>query len=321
MELKISQQNGLMAFDPGSADFFLERNPMEFHSDFHRICQQIFPEVRPELPQPGDLATALTTRGHGVQKSLLSSQSARALSAAFDLLVDASSASVNAKIDADRHLQEQIVAMISEALRDGFGDELEAYLGCFFRIDHCELMRSRLAPNSGVSFLWHRDFDPMAKLHVLIYLTDCDIDSPATLFTNFHDTRRCAQAGYAFPAQSTRIADLATLFPSGDTPIFPVRPALSAGDATVFAPSRILHRGDVPGGGVRDLIVLNIVPSLNPWDRELAAFPVARLFLGRSTLWYDPYSRDKPPLAGHNEVSAPFWAELAYPFPLRQADS
>jgi len=46
----------------------------------------------------------------------------------------------------------------------------------------------------------------------------------------------------------------------------------------------------------------------------------ARLFAGRSTLWYDPYSRDKPSLAGHNEISAPVWAELAYPFPLRQMD-
>ena len=89
----------------------------------------------------------------------------------------------------------------------------------------------------------------------------------------------------------------------------------------MFAPSRILHRGDVPGHGVRDLIVLNIVPSLNPWDRELAAFPVARLFANRSTLWYDPFSRDKLSIAGHDEVSAPIWAELAYPFPLRQVES
>ena len=263
---------------------------------------------------------ALKSRGHGVEKSFLPNESARALSAVFDGLVDDSSGSVNAKIDADSYLQEQILAMIAETLHGGVGDQLEAYLECFFRIDHLELMRSRLAPNSGASFLWHRDFDPMAKLHVLIYLTDCDANSPATLFTNFEETRRCAQAGYAFTARSKRIPDLGTLFPSDAPLISPVRPALGAGDATVFAPSRILHRGDVPGAGVRDLLVLNIVPSLNPWNRELAAFPVARLFVGRSTLWYDPYSRDKPALAGHNELSAPVWAELAYPFPLRQVD-
>ena len=317
MELKISQQNGLIAFDPGSTDLLLEQNPLEFHSEFHRICQQIYPQVRPELPQPGDLATALTSRGHGIEQSFLSSDAVRALSAAFDELVNESSESVNAKIDADAYVQEQIVAMISETLWGGVGDQLEAHLECFFRIDHFELMRSRLAPNVGASFLWHRDFDPMAKLHVLIYLTDCNADSPATLFTNFEETRRCAQAGYAFPARSKRIADLASLFPSDDTSISPVRPALSAGDTTVFAPSRILHRGDLPGAGVRDLLVLNILPSLNPWDRELDAFPLARLFAGRSTLWYDPYSRDKPSLVGDNEIVAPVWVELAYPFPLR----
>ncbi len=321
MEMRLSQQDGLIAFDPGSTDFLLEQNPMEFHSEFHRICQRLFPEVRLELPQPGSLATALTSNGHGVERSFLSRETARAVSAAFDCLVNESSASVNAKINADIGLQEQIVSVISEALLSGIGDELEAYLGCFFRIDHCDLMRSRLAPDSGASFLWHRDFDPMAKLHVLIYLTDCEAESPATLFTNFQDTRRCAQVGYSFPARSKRIADLAMLFPSGDTPISLVRPTLSAGDATVFAPSRILHRGDVRGHGVRDLIVLNIVPSLNPWDRELAAFPVARLFANRSTLWYDPFSRDKLSIAGHDEVSAPIWAELAYQFPLRQVES
>lgn len=90
--------------------------------------------------------------------------------------------------------------------------------------------------------------------------------------------------GVCFSGPLEAIADLATLFPSDDTSISPVRPALSAGDATVFTPSRILHRGDLPGAGVRDLLVLNILPSLNPWDRELAAFPFARLFAGRSTL-------------------------------------
>ena len=294
---------------------------MEFHSEFHRICQKIYPQVRSQLPQPGDLAIALTSRGPGVERSFLSNDLACALSTVFDDLADDSSESVNAKIDVDSNLQKQIVAMISETLHGGVGDQLEAYLECFFRIDHFELMRSRLAPNSGASFLWHRDFDPMAKLHVLIYLTDCDADSPATLFTNFEETRQCAQAGYAFTARSKRIPDLGALFPSDNSPISPVRPALSAGDATVFAPSRILHRGDVPGAGVRDLLVLNIVPSLNPWDRELAVFPVARMFVSRSTLWYDPFSRYKPAVAGHNEVSAPVWAELAYPFPLRQVDT
>ena len=320
MELKILQQNGLVAFDPGSTDFLLQQNPIDFHSEFHRICQQIYPQVRPELPQSGDLATALTSCGHGVEKSFLPKESANALSAAFDDRVDKSAGSVNVKIDADADLRRQIVTMISEALQGRVGDQLEAYLECFFRIDHCELMRSRLAPNAGPSFLWHRDFDPMAKLHILIYLTDCNAESPATLFTSFEETRRCAQVGYAFPARSKRIADLASLFPSDVNPISPARPALSAGDATVFAPSRILHRGDIPGSGVRDLLVLNILPSLNPWDRELAAFPVSRLFAGRSTLWYDPYSRDKPSLAGHNEISAPVWAEMAYPFPLHQVD-
>lgn len=129
MELKISQQNGLIAFDPGSSDLLLEQNPLEFHSEFHRICQQIYPQVRPELPQPGDLATALTSRGHGVEQSFLSSELVRALSAAFDDLVNESSESVNAKIDADAYLQEQIVAMISEALRGGVGDQLEGLPG------------------------------------------------------------------------------------------------------------------------------------------------------------------------------------------------
>ena len=112
MEMRLSQQDGLIAFDPGSTDFLLEQNPMEFHSEFHRICQRLFPEVRLELPQPGSLATALTSNGHGVARSFLSRETARAVSAAFDCLVSESTASVNAKINADIGLQEQIVSVI-----------------------------------------------------------------------------------------------------------------------------------------------------------------------------------------------------------------
>ncbi len=289
---------------------------MEFHAEFHRICRQIYEQLTPH-PRPAEnLADDLAGRGFAVARQIFPTDTAALLSSEYSRVIEEQNETANTKIDPDAALKARVFALIRDALEGGIANQLEAYFGSFFRIDHCEMMRSRAAPTTGLSYLWHRDFDPMSKIHVLIYLTDCGAESPATLLTTFDDTRRCAQNGYSFPPRSRRIADLNELSPGDPDPIVPVRPRLAAGDATVFAPSRILHRGDIPREQVRDLLILNILPSLNPWDREMDAFAPDRLFEGRSTLWYDPFSRNKPSIPGHNEVSAPLWAQMAYPFPL-----
>ncbi|MDD9876298.1 MAG: hypothetical protein OXR84_02520, partial [Magnetovibrio sp.] len=197
---------------------------------------------------------------------------------------------------------------------------IEAYLGCFFRIDHIEMMRSRPAEISGKSYEWHRDFDPMAKIHILIYLTVSGPLIRTTFFANVADTRRCVEQGYAFPPRSRRVADINSLFPDDADPIVPTRPTLAAGDATIFTPSRILHRGIIHDTEYRDLLVLNILPSMNPWENEIAHLGTERLFIGRSTLWFDPFTRFKPSMAGHNRVQVPLWAQLGYHFPLVPAE-
>ena len=321
MKIEIAEQDGLLAFTPGAETHFLRQNPIEYHSQFHQICRQIYKTIKPSGEKSGEQSTLLAERGFVVEPQLFSADNAQALTEAYSREIIDQNKTANTKIEPSDALKNQILDLVAAALTRNISSQLESYYGCFFRIDHLELMRSKPAPGQSISYLWHRDYDPMGKIHILIYLTDCGPRSPATLFTNLDDTRRCAELGYSFPPRTERIADLSTLIPDNGERISITRPELSAGDATVFGPSRILHRGDILDQEQRDLLVLNILPSLNPWDREIAALGKERLFVGRNNLWFDPFSREKPGVSGHDNMAMPQWARQAYPFPLAKPDS
>lgn len=312
-ELQITASDGLLAIDPEASADFLSWNPLQFHAEFHRICQQIFAQINPQF-EAGE--TMLHTRGHEVVHGCIPMDVARSLSDAYSDEIEDQNETANTKLAPSSDLALKVVETVRRCLDSPLARHLETYLGCYFRVDHVELMRSRDAQVTGKSYLWHRDFDPMSKIHLLIYLTDCGPDAPATIFTSLEDTRRCANEGYAFPPRSKRVADLAEVLADDVPPPVLSRPELKAGDATLFTPSRILHRGDASGAVHRDLLVLNILPSLNPWNMEIDHLGKERLFQGRSTLFYDPFTREKPSISGYDGVDVPFWAQQGYHFPL-----
>lgn len=312
MEIQLTQQDGLLAFDDASTSHYLTWNPMVFHAEFHRICQQIYQQMRPE---PAYGQSALHKVGFDVIDQMVPADEARGLSDIYAHEAIEQEGSANTVITPSPKLKTDIINVINNYLA-GTEALIESYLGCFFRVHHVDLMRSRPAEDLGHSYKWHRDFDPMSKIHILIYLTDCGPESPATEFMNLDDTRRCVDQGYIFPAQTKRIDNIGSLFEDGTAPIKTVRPELKAGDATIFTPSRILHRGVMFDEDYRDLLVLNILPSLNPWDAEIDHLGTERLFAPSDTLFFDPFTQFKPLIESADGIEVPIWAQHGYHFPL-----
>ena len=260
MEIKVVSRDGLLIIEPTVVDALLQGTPCHFHSRFHQICQEIYTQRIGKASIPD----VLEDIGFGVIKNFASLNDAKKLGEFYSAMIARPSSSANTIISPNDELKTQITATVIQAMKNGVAERIENHLACYFRIDHIQCMRTQHAYMPGVSFNWHRDYEPMAQVHIILYLTACDEDSPATIFTTLEDTRRLADLGYHFPSSVSddRVEDINSLIPESDRPVKLHRPLLDIGDATIFNAARIMHRGDVPAGKLRDVVVLNILPSL-----------------------------------------------------------
>ena len=85
------------------------------------------------------------------------------------------------------------------------------------------------------------------------------------------------------------------------------RPLLDIGDATIFDAARIMHRGVAPAGKLRDVVVLNILPSLNPWQEDMEFLGNERLFEHRGTFFTNPFVLGYPKIRRCPELNLPGW--------------
>ena len=151
-------------------------------------------------------------------------------------------------------------------------------MGSHFRVVQCQVYRTETGGKPHISFLWHRDMEPMAQVHIMVYLTASGPDQPGTQFLSITETRRMAKNGYAFPHFHERVSELADALPP-DAPLPDViHPELACGDATIFGAPRLLHRGLDGNGGHRDVLLLNLLPSLVPWHHDIVRFGGEHLF-------------------------------------------
>ena len=313
MEIKVVPKDGLLTIDPTAVDALLQGTPCHFHSHFHHICQNIYTQRTGKTSISDDLDDI----GFGVIKNFASLNDAKKLRDSYSAMISKPSNSANTVITPNElreaqqsKLKTQITSMVLKAMENGVAELIENHLGCFFRIDHIQCIRTQHAYAPGISFRWHRDFEPMAQVHIILYLTACDEDSPATIFTTLEDTRRLADLGYHFPfsVSDGRVEDINSLIPKDTLPIKLHRPLLDIGDATIFDAARIMHRGVAPAGKLRDVVVLNILPSLNPWDQELNFLGKERLFELRNTMFTNPFELGSPNIEiNHDCLGAPDW--------------
>ncbi|MEK9723238.1 MAG: hypothetical protein VW405_07105, partial [Rhodospirillaceae bacterium] len=219
----------------------------------------------------------------------------------------------NTAVPMDDALRANLAALLPTILSAEVTAMVEAYMGCHFRVVQCQLYRTETGGKPHVSFLWHRDMEPMAQVHVMVYFTASGPGDPGTEFLSLEDSRRMAMHGYAFPTFDERVADLADALPAGEPAPAAIRPELAAGDATIFAAPRLLHRGIDGSGGARDVFLLNLLPSLVPWQHDTARFGHDHLFWtgdGSDTLQTDPFRLILEPFTRHTGRPVSDWAIL-----------
>jgi len=273
VKVDFSRDGDHLRVDSETEAFFLAMDHHETHAGYHTICRSVYAAAKGAPAAENEL----TQDGVTVLRGCLGPETVRELSERVEAAVGPSTPP-NTTVPIDRELRTQLTELLPEILNAEVTAMIEAYLGCHFRAVHCQLYRTETGGEPHVSFLWHRDMEPMAQLHIMVYLTHSHPGDPGTEFLSLTDTRRMAENGYAFPHFTDRIADLAEVLPDGEAAPEILHPRLEAGDATLFAAPRILHRGLDGTGGKRDVFLINLLPSLVPWQNDLARFGGDHLF-------------------------------------------
>ncbi len=309
MECKIFQKGRHLYVDADTRQTCLEKPVIERHALYHQICQQIFSAQRgASHATDGRLAVC----GFDVLNGAVNESEAAAVSHMVSGQLEATDR-VLTVVPVSGVLEDRLLRAIESTLDSRLAVLLEDYYASHFRVVHCQLYRTEKDAEKHYSFRWHRDLEPMAQIHVMIYFTQSGPDDGGTEFLDVVETARLAARGYAFGAFEDRVLSLDNAFSSGESPPVPERPFVGIGDAVIFAAPRVLHRGIAPKHGHRDVLVLNIMPSLVPWRATLEEFGTQHLFRmdggTRNTLMTDPFDPLLPYFVGETgPIDMPPWA-------------
>lgn len=305
MDVKFIRQGGRIALHPDCEPALVALPPWRRHALHHRICGTLYAH------QGAPAATGdpeLAEKGIAVVRKVLSKKDAAALSRRAGQAIEASGGhedpvanpdNAAQAVACDPALRRSVVAALPTILDERRTALLERYFGCHFRIDNLRIYRTYPSAESTVSFRWHRDAAPMAQVHIMLYLTNSGDESGSTSFLDIGQTRLAARAGYHYPHIATRTGDIEEVFAGTSHKPKVNRPKVKAGDAIVFAAPRVLHCGNLPAAGFRDVLLLVLLPSLMPWRRDVEDINPDYLFItdSKSTLLTNPYKLCNPTVA------------------------
>lgn len=305
VDVKFIQQNGRISLHPDCEPTLVALPPWRRHALHHRIAGAVYAH------QGGSAAEGdpeLAENGITIIRKMLSKKDAGLLSRRAGRVIDATGGHLDATDDPDNaaqvvecdvDLRRMVVEMLPTILNEKHTATFERYFGCHFRIDNLRLYRTYPSKKSTISFRWHRDVAPMAQVHVMLYLTDSGDKAGSTSFLDIEQTKLAARAGYHYPNIAKRTGDIEEVF--ADTRHKPKvnRPQVRAGDAIAFAAPRVLHCGNLPLTGFRDVLLLVLLPSFMPWQRDVEDINPDYLFItdSKSTLLTNPYKLCNPTIA------------------------
>jgi len=318
MGIEIVPEDGLLVIRGADKVRLLNLGPFTYHAHFHSICRQVYAQLKGS-PEVGKMtaiqASTLISNGFCVLEKMVSTEAAVQASQVMTPEIGDLGRLANKLVEPSESLKARLIELTYSGFSSALEKIIEDYLGCFFRIDHLQVMRTQFSRDPEISFRWHRDFEPAAQLHVVLYLTESGELDANTIFTTIADSRRCAKLGYAYPLNVDRVKNINAWIPEGEPGVILVCPHLMPGDAAIFAASRILHRGQIPKRWDRDVVLFNILPSLTPWRQELSVRGTEHLFGIRSTVWMDPFSSGSPSREFHENTDHPEWAAHSYLLP------
>lgn len=313
--------------DPAQEAELLALPPMFRHLAYHLICRSVYAQTVGEPPDPPSLEfreAGVTTIPAVIPRNLalkLSAFATELLAAAKDSIKEKSeyqADGANLTVPIPAEFRSVFLDLLPTIFAPAVARPIEHTLASHFRIDHWALYRTRPVPVAQGSFQWHRDLAPMGQIHIMLYLTDSGPEGGGTEFLSLADTRRMAEAGYAFPNVGERISELSDLIGAEAEAIRPIRPRPNAGDAILFAATRVLHRGILPKRGFRDVLLLVLHPSTQPWRHELEDFGSSHIFVSgdREAYISNPFRRFNPTLPeGYTKApteAPPSWAAYGY---------
>ena len=289
MKVEFTRDGEHLVIDPETESFFRAFDLQETHAGYHTICRSVYGADKGEPPI---VNSALGEDGVDTWRDCIDPAVAEDISRRIDHAI-VTTTPPNTTVPLDSSFRQDLSALLNGVFSPTRTAIIEAYLGCHFRVVQCQLYRTETSVFPHISFRWHRDMEPMAQLHIMLYLTPSGPDDPTTEFLTLAGTRRMASYGYAFPQFSERIMDLRDAIPDRQPLPKIWRPKLKAGDATVFGAPRILHRGLDGAGGTRDVMLINLLPSLVSWEADIPRFGCDHLFweFGESnTLQTNPFA-------------------------------
>lgn len=335
-DVQLVRKGAIWRVDQKYVPDLMALEPMVRHAVHHRICQNVYKQTKGEPPAPKD--RSLNERGVALLPKRIPAALAGRLSEFTTELLRSNEGKpkvdyggfdefkiddANVTVSVPKQMQSVFLDLLPAIIDAEAEAMVEAYLGSFFRIDHCALYRTRRTNEPLVSFRWHRDVASMGQVHIMLYLTPSGDGRGATEFIPLADTRRMAEIGYSFVNPDQREAELDDVRGlAGPRPeVF--RPSLDPGDAVVFGAPRILHRGVQPAEGFRDVLLLVLLPSTVPWRVEIEELGRDHLLVGadRDAYMSNPFVPFNPAKPERRDGLAtgttppPGWSQLSYFWP------
>jgi len=144
------------------------------------------------------------------------------------------------------------------------GALLRQHYGSHFRIEWVDCYRTYSDAERIISWLWHIDNVPNGCLKAMLLVTDSARETGAMRYLPRQTSLALRRAGYFGCRSRERKLDLSPYARSASVSAEPSMVEAPAGDILVFDPN-ILHCGEPPERGFRDVMTFFVRPSLQPW--------------------------------------------------------
>ncbi len=156
------------------------------------------------------------------------------------------------------------VSAICDVINSDISQTVEAYFKSHFKVYWAQIYRTVPSPHSpDASFLWHVDNAPPHVMKLMVYLTDTSKESGALRLKPRPFSDQLLGEGFWDRSNAARFSS--RLNDESTTKVFEG----GKGTAILFLNWACIHRAAHPTVGYRDVVVFDLIPSIEPWNEHL----------------------------------------------------